>query len=216
MTKEMIDDFIENNEEIKNRIKKISLKYKINDFILFSEKARDYIKNREETDCECLYGCIYDLREKYLRIDIDSVESRLRNEYMKFLSELLEIDDDIDIVFYIIGYHYLTLCKDIAFKMTIDSSAPFPFLAQEISPLAKKRLEQYNEISYGELHCLFDHFKEKDLVFFNSIFWDLQYHHHSTKHFSLIYYLIDMHIDVNQYSFDDSFSKLLDVFVDDV
>ena len=212
MTKEIIDEFMENSEEIKNRIKVISANYTINDFILFSNKTREYFKNFKICDCSILYGCIFDLRDRYLHVDTDSVESRLMKEYMELLSELLETDNNIDIVFYIVAYHYLALCKEIAYKLMIKDNAPFHSIGQELSPLAKKRLNKYKDF-YNEFYCLVDFFDEKDLEFYNAIFGKLIYHHHSVKHFSLLNYFFNMNIKISRSDFDDSFVNLLELYI---
>ncbi len=180
--------------------------------MLFSEKASQYFKNHKNVNFSQLYGCIFDLRDRYLHVYIESVEARLMNEYMNLLSQLLEADDNTDIVFYIVAYHYLALCKEMAYEMTITDNAPFPFIGQELSPLAKERYKKY-EVFFNEGFCLIDYFNEKDLEFYNSLFWKLRYHHHSTKHFSLLEYLLNMKININRFAFNNSFVNLLELYI---
>ncbi len=213
MTKEIIDEFLCNKEDIKNRIKDISKKYTINDFALFSDKTRDYFKNDVKEELYGVYGCLYNLREKILKFDLESYEQRLLNEYMELLIQLLESDEMTDVVYYIIAYHYLSLCEDIAYTLTIDDKSPFPFMEKEISPLAKERLREYKEISHGQLRKLFNHLDEEDLIYFNRIFLELRKHHHATKHFSLINSIINIRIEVGKYDFDYSFVELLNLFI---
>lgn len=212
MIKEEIDEYLEKNEELKNKLREISLKYSINDFVLFTEKIREYFKYNRELDCKNIYGCIYNVREKYLRIGADTVEERLGEEYRNLLLELLENDRD-DKVFYIVTYHYLTLCEDVAYKLTISDNAPFPFLGQTISDLGKKRIEEYNEIVYGDFYHLINNINVDDLEYYNKIFHEFRYHYHSTKHFSLINRLIDANYKINRYDIEYSFEVLLDVFI---
>lgn len=190
----------------------ISANYNINDFVLFSKKASQYLGYHKNINSSHLYGCIFDLRDRYLRVDIESVESRLLKEYMNLLSQLLETVDNTDIVFYIVAYHYLALCKEMAYKLIIKDNAPFPFMGQELSPLAIKRFNKYKAF-FDESYYLIDYFDEKDLEFYNTLFWKLIYHHHSAKHFTLLEYLLNMNINISRFDFDNSFVNVLELYI---
>lgn len=59
----------------------------------------------------------------------------------------------------------------------------------------------------------FPFFTEKDLVYYNTIYRECGYHHHATKHFSLIKYIVGFDELVSKYEFDFEFEKILDLFV---
>ena len=175
MTKEIIDTFLDNNNAIKNSIKNISKNYTLNDFVLFSDVARDHFKRRNGADMAPVYGCICGVRDRSLRVDVDSVESRLTIEYLQLISELLEAHDEIDIVYYIVAYHYLTLCEEVAFEYTIANYAIFPFCGRDLSPLAKRRLKEYHKIQDGDFYRLMECIDEENLMYFNHIFDELRH-----------------------------------------
>ena len=153
MTKEVIDDFLSENEQLKQRIKRISQNYSISDFVKATEIIRDYMQNKESENVHGIWGCLYNIRKGYLRLDIESVESRLTNEYLGYLREILMSEEDIDKVFYIVAYHYLTLAKHLGYQLTANrnDNALFPFDWDEMSPYAEDNYKKSGYEKYSEL-----------------------------------------------------------------
>ena len=56
MTKEVIDDFLSENEQLKQRIKRISQNYSISDFVKATEIIRDYMQNKESENVHNSYN----------------------------------------------------------------------------------------------------------------------------------------------------------------
>lgn len=215
MTKEVIDDFLSENEQLKQRIKRISQNYSISDFVKATEIIRDYIQNKESENVHGIWGCLYNIRKGYLRLDIESVESRLTNEYLEYLREILMSEEDIDKVFYIVAYHYLTLAKQLGYQLTgaNNHDAPFSFMGDEMSPFAETNYKKLCKIFDDRLFGIVNYFNKEDLIYYNKVYRELGYTHHATKHFSLIEYLEGFAYVLSSYEFDFEFEKALELFI---
>lgn len=213
MNKEIIDEFLDKNVEIKEKIEKISASYNINDFVMLSKSVRDYYKYGKKCNGDHICGCIYEVRNQYLQLDVESVKARLRNEYMDFVIDLFEKADENSFALYIVAYHYLTLCEEMAFKYIISDRAPFPYIGEEVSPLAANRLKELKKLRCCEYGEMIEYTRDEDLTYYNMVFRNLRHHHHAIKHFSLMNYLIDMKLSIDRYYFDYSFINLLDIFI---
>jgi hypothetical protein len=123
------------------------------------------------------------------------------------------VKETIDKNFYIVAYHYLTLCKQLGYQLTAANDAPFCFIGEEMSPLAKENYKKYEEISGNRLYRLLPFFTEDDLVYYNTFYRECGYSYHSTKHFSLIEYIMGFDNIVSEYEFDNRFEQMLDLFV---
>ena len=212
MTREDIDRFLSENEDIASSIKSIAEKYKLSDFIKVEENCRAYFVNNEKLGANTLYGCIYEEREGYLWIGIDSAKQRLTNQYMSLIHDILR-ENGIDKVFYIVAYHYLTLCKQYGYQLTESNDAPFPFIGDKISPLGKRTYENYKKMIDDRLYGLFPYLSEKDLYYYHRVYPGCGYHHHATKHFSLIEDMLGSRYAVGSYEFDDEFERKLELFI---
>lgn len=215
MTKESIDEFLSNNETIAQNIKKISENYSISDFVKVSKIIRDCIQNNTDTKVDMITGCIYNIREGYLRLDNESVENRLTREYLDYLLEILMIKENVDKVFYIVAYHYLALAKHLGYRLTAtyNSVAPFPFHGTEMSALARRNYQNLQKTVEDRLFFVFNDFSEEDLKYYNNIYTECGYSYHATKHFSLIENLEGFVPVVSRYAFDYEFVKVLNVFI---
>ena len=215
MTKEVIDDFLSENEQLKQRIKRISQNYSISDFVKATEIIRDYMQNKESENVHGIWGCLYNIRKGYLRLDIESVESRLTNEYLGYLREILMSEEDIDKVFYIVAYHYLTLAKQLGYNLTAErnDNAPFPFDGDEMSPFAEENYKKVKKVLGYRLFRIFKRFDKDDLIFYDKVYREFGYFHHATKHFSLIEYLEGFAYVLSTYEFDFEFEKALELFI---
>lgn len=215
MRKEIIDEFFTNNEEIKQRIKRISENYTVSDFVKVTEDVRDYMQNKDASGVDGVYGCIYNVRKGYLRLNIESVESRLTNEYLDYLKDILKANEEIDKAFYIVAYHYLTLTKQLGYVLTAtnNSDAPFPFIGEEMSPLGKNNYLNLCEILNGRCFSIVNYIGEDDLKYYNSVYRECGWYYHSTKHFSLIEELEGFVKMVSRCEFDYEFEKVLNLFV---
>lgn len=166
-----------------------------------------------EPEFQRMEGCIYDLRNDYFRLDIESVERRLTIEYMEFLQDILATQEEIDKVFYIVAYHYLALCKQLGYQLTGASDAPFPFLWDEMSPRAKINYEAYRMIFENGFYKVVKRFDEHDLVFYNQCYCEFGAHHHACKHFSLLEELVGFDFVVNRYEFCYVFERALKLLI---
>ena len=184
MTKEYVDEFLDKNEKISQDIKRISENYSIADFVKVTEPVREYVQGSKNTKVECISGCICNIRKGQLRLDIDSVESRLMSEYLDYLMNILMVQEEIDKVFYIVGYHYLTMLKQLGYQLTVGKDAPFPFWGKEMSTLAKNNYKNLYEKKEGKLYSIINYFREDDLCFYNNVYRECGYSYHATKHFS--------------------------------
>lgn len=212
MRKEEIDEFLEKNKEIGQSIEKIASRYSLADFVRADKPCKDYFENKE-IEVGKITGCLYNERENYLLLEPNSVELRLRNEYMEFLVNLIKEKDENNKVFYIIAYHYLELCKQIGYWLIEANDSPFPFLGDKISPLGKSNYEEYKRLMNKEFCDVIPVIGMNDLEYYHKIFKNCGKHHHSKRYFSLIDYIIPCSYMVSRYDFDDEFERRLDLFV---
>ncbi len=212
VTKEIIDEVLTNHEDIKQSLLLIAKKYRVKDFVLMSRQAKDYFNGCLTADID-IYAYLLNQREKYLLINTDRVEERLLKEYIGFIGSLIKTCDEDNIVFYIIAYHYLMMCKEIAYILLKSKNSPFPSLAWELSPRGKEKLNKYRDTLSDIGYHGFDLFSERDLLFYNSIFYELKCHSSQTKQFSILAYYLEMITKINQYRFNDSFICIVDLFI---
>lgn len=212
MRKEEIDEFLDKNQKIAENIEKIAGKYKLSDFVKVDKPCKDYFQ-KEETDIGEIRGCLYNERESYLLLQPDSVEQRLTREYMDFICDIIDISNEHQKIFYIVAYHYLSLCKEIGYYLTEADKAPFRFLGEKISPLGQSNYEKYQKYQEGRLFNIIPWIIIDDLEYYNKIYNNFSSHYHSTKYFSLINYMIPCGYMVSSYEFDSEFEKRLDLFV---
>lgn len=215
ITKEVIDDFLADNEQIKQNIKRISDNFFLSDFVKVTEEVRDYLQNRDSSTIKCISGCLYNIRKEQFVLDIESVERRLTDEYLDYLFELLKTKENIDKVFYVVAYHYLTLAKHLGYQLTADrnDNARFPFDGDEMSPYAEDNYKKVKEILDDRLFRIFKRFSKDDLIFYNNVYCEFGYSHHATKHFSLIEHLEGFAYVLSAYEFDLEFEKVLELFI---
>lgn len=215
MTKEIIDDFLLENEQIKQRIKRISEEYSFSDFVKVSEEVRDCLQNRDSSTIKCISSCLYNIRKGHFRMDIESVERRLTDEYLELLFELLKAEEDVDKVFYVVAYHYLSLVKQLGYQLTADrnDNALFPFDGDEMSPYAENNYKKVQKIFDDRLFKIFKRFSKDDLIFYNTVYREFGYYHHATKHFSLLKYLEGFTDVLTTYQFNFEFEKVLELFI---
>lgn len=213
MVREEIDQFLKDNQEIAREIEKIATKYTMTDFVKVGRECKDYFDNEGELEGAGIYGCLYNQREDHMLLDMDDVERRLVHEYMEFLYKIIKENDDTDKVFYIVAFHYLSLCKEIGYDLTESDRAPFPFLGEKISPLGKSNFEKYKEILNGGFINILSCIGIDDLAYYNKIYRNCGYHHHATKYFSLINFEIRSSCLISRYEFDYEFKRKLDIFV---
>lgn len=212
--KQMIDDYLKGHKEITVDIKKIADNYQLNDFVKVDKLSKTYFNGEKlPDDVSGIYGCLFSERENRLLLYTDGPESRLVNEYMELIREAVSVKDRSNSVFYIIAFHYLTLCKEWGYLLTEAQYAPFTFLEKEISPRAKHIYEKYLEICDNDLSGLICYLSMDDLRYYNSIYREFGYYHHATKYFSLLNYMIGTENITNRLRLDDVLEKLLDVFI---
>ena len=96
MTKECIDDFLAKNESVAQDIRRIAENYSVADFVKTEKVIWEYFETGVEPEHLRMEGCMYDVRNGYFRLDIESVERRLTIEYMEFLHNILANQEDID------------------------------------------------------------------------------------------------------------------------
>ena len=213
MTRECVDEFLAENEKIAQAIKRIAENYSVADFVKVAEPVRAYVQDSENKKVDHISGCICNIRKGYLHLDMDSVEGRLTREYLEYLMEILTEKEEIEKVFYIVAYHYLTMLKQLGYQLTAASNAPFYLFGEEMCPLAKKNYKILYEKMEGNLFALVSHLYEDDLLYYNKVYRECGYSHHATKHFSLIENMVGFVHAVNRYEFDYEFEKALDVFI---
>lgn len=213
MTKECIDKFLMKEESIAREIKNIAENYTIEDFVKAEKTIQEYFETGIEPENVRIEGCIYDIRKGYFRLNIESVEQRLTIEYMEFLMDLLTMQEEIDKVFYIVAYHYLSLCKQVGYQLTEANNAPFPFLGDKMSPLAKTNYRSYQKIVDDRLYQVVRHFSESDLSYYNYCYRECGYHHHACKHYSLLQELVSFEFVVDRYEFRYEFERALKLLV---
>lgn len=212
--KQMIDDYLKDHKEITVDIEKIADNYQINDFVKVDKLSKAYFNGEKlPDDIKGIYGCLFSERENRLLLDADGPERRLVNEYMELIREVISAKDRSNSVFYIIAFHYLTLCKEWGYLLTEAQYAPFTFFGKEISPRAKRTYEKYLEIYNDDLRALLCRLSMNDLIYYNSIYREFGYYHHATKHFSLLNYMIGAESITNRLIFSNVLEKLLDVFI---
>lgn len=210
---EYIDEFLLKYPREKYRIKKLSEKYKMSDFILVENKLKNYFENNEKSS-DNIIGLIYQPRIHYFRLDISKTESRLTREYMEFLHNLLKNNKIKDKVFYITAYHYLSLGKSYGYKLTASPKAAFPIsFTNELYPRTKERIKTWNDDRIYVFSEFVTYFIEEDAKYFNNFYKYFSRHHHATKNFSLIDYIIDQKVSINSDNFPDIAELFIDNFV---
>ena len=212
--KEYIDNYLNSNEKIAKEIKGLSKNYCISDFVKVQDTCKEYFETEKKSDIEGVYGCIYEERKKYLRLDVESPERRLTGEYLDFLHNLLMDKEVMDKVFYIVAYHYLSLGKHMGFRLSMANDAPFPVnYEEELFPLGKKNLKKLEEVKEGRLFHLIRGLSESDILYYYNMFSEFGYHHHSTKHFSLLAYLDGFELAITKCLFSSEVRDAIDLFV---
>ena len=212
MKRENIDVFLEKNKNIVTKIETITKKYTLADFVKTDECFRDFVKETKKSETNELYRYLYSERQDCI-LEEDSVSTRLVNEYTELLYEILTSKEKIDKVFYIIAFHYLTLCKELGYKLTAQNNAPFPFLSDKMSPRAQSNYKKYEKIFEGDLYNLYNYLSKDDLNYYSKIFQEFGEHHHATKYFSLLNYIVNFDYMVGRYGFNRMFEQSLDVFI---
>ena len=163
--KQDIDDYLLLHPELKEKIEKRSKKYKLSDFVLVTESCKKHFETGKE-NIDIIAGLIYESREDYFRIDVESPEARLSREYLEFMYYILINNEVENKIFYILSYHFLCLGKDYGYKLTDGPSSPFPiFYGKGLTPLAKKRIEIWNSDDLYLFKDLVSYFNEKDVFF---------------------------------------------------
>lgn len=212
--KEYIDDFLKKNEEIAKKIKDLSKHYCISDFVKVQDTCKEYFETGKESEIKGLYGCIYQERDKYLRLDVESPERRLTEEYLEFLHYLLTDKEVTDKVFYIVAYHYLSLGKHMGFQLSEANNAPFPVKNEkELFPLGKTNMKKLEDVTEGRLFSIVGYFSDSDILYYHNMYSEFGYHHHATKNFSLLAKLDEFHLVVNKYDFGYRVRDSIDLFV---
>lgn len=210
MTKAEIESFLKRNADITKRIKRISVKYSLNDFVMVTDKIKDVWQNK--TDLSPVYGCIADVRGKNLLLLSDRSFVRLSQEYMDFIREMI-IMDCKDIVFYIVAYHYLSLCCQLGYRLTAADDAVFPYSSGQMTQYAKDSYEEYTNILLEGLHKLFRRITKYDLDYYNKIYLELERRSRRSGCYSIIGWLLDFDSIIDMYELEDKLKLLLDVFV---
>lgn len=212
--KEYIDDFLKNNEKIAKEIKDLSKHYCISDFVKVQDTCKEYFETGKESEIKGVYGCIYQERDKYLRLDVESPERRLTEEYLEFLHNLLTDKEVTDKVFYIVAYHYLSLGKHMGFQLSAANNAPFPVEnKKELFPLGKTNMKKLKDVTEGRLFSIVGYFSDSDILYYHNMYSEFGYHHHATKNFSLLAKLDEFHLIVNKYDFGYRVRDSIDLFV---
>lgn len=157
---------------------------------------------------------LYETRKDKIRINVESYERRLTNEYIGlavYLCNNVEVDKR---VFYLVAYHILSIGKHYGFRLTEMEGCPFPIYYKEnLTPLAKSRLEKFNDKNSFLYKDVASYFGEQDALFFNNILHEFSDHYHLTKHFSLILDLIDNKALINSMNFFKVCEMYLDTFI---
>ena len=212
--KESIDSFLMNNEEIAKGIKNLAKNYYVSDFVKVQKTCKEYFETGKELGKNELYGCIYNERDDEFRLNIESPERRLTNEYLEFLHEILLDDNVFDKVFYIVAFHYLSLGKHMGYRLTTANNVPFPVESKrEIFPLGKRNLKKLEEIREDSLFDVVRCLRESDILYYYNMYSEFGYHHHATKHFSLLAYLNDFDLMADRYDFEYKVGDAIDLFV---
>ena len=105
------------------------------------------------------------------------------------------------------------MCKQVGFELTETSGAMFPFMGENMSPLAKRNYKKYEKILHDEFVRFIPYFTEDDLIYYNKIYRKYGHDHHAIKHFSLLEYIIGFENSVGKYEFDYAFENVLNLFI---
>ena len=210
----IIDEFLQNEKDESVFLKKLSTRYSLRDFVMVDNNIKEILGGKEIDGCDSVNGSLFDYRAKRLCLDDDSVERRLSYQYLDFIWCLLELKEDVNIVLYILTYHYLAMIKQIAFQLIIMDRAPFSFNGDKISPLGKENYELYKEFHYGKFGDLTPYIPEECLEKYNDIFYKYRCDHHAIKHYSLLEYMLQ-HEEICGCGFElgSEFVRLLNSFV---
>lgn len=214
MTREDIDIFLKSEPEIHDKIRKIAENYSISDFIKMDKSIGHRLAIKSEYDEDTIYCCIYNVKNNMLLLDTDSVERRLASEYFDFLFEIFKTDETVNnILFYIVAYHYLCMCKQIGYDFTSSDNALFFMSGDKLLPRAVTNLNRLHDMYNEGFDEVIEFITEEDLLYFNNILRNCGWHHHSVKHFSLLLELLRYKMPINKVYFNDAVEKALDLFV---
>ena len=213
MRMEDINVFLKENEEIKQKIERIAKNYTLADFVKVTESVYGYLY--ENVSLDFVSGCICNIRKSHLRLNVESVEQRITNEYLELLMELLKAKDKVDKVFYIVAYHYLSMLKQVGYELTgyNNDRAPFSFIGNELSPHAMREIREMKKLRENVRFDITKSLSEEDLIYYNKVYRDCGYFHHATKHFSLIDEYVGFSYIIGEFYFDQEFEKALKLFI---
>lgn len=212
--KESIDSFLIAHKDVAEEIKILAKNYSVSDFIQVTTTCKDYFKGGKRPENRTISGCIYDIRGDNFRLDIESAESRMTCEYLDFVVDAFRDNEIENKVFYIVAYHYLALGKHLGYNLTGRNGAPFTvFEDGAVSPRGKRHLEELQKICEGELYSLVKYLSEADILYYNTFYSSYGYHHHATKHFSLLADLDVFNLMVRKHEFKCQVRYAIDLFV---
>ena len=200
-----INEFLLNEKGVKERINKIAKWYKLSDFIMFTPEVNQYYKDNTLSDESQIKICFFNIREDFLLSNLDRVEQRLVEQYLSYLNEIMTSPEEIDKTFYLVAFHYLCVCQQYGFELTVDRDSLFPFTGKELSPLGKTKLREYDSIM--------PFISEEDLVFYNRTYYNYIFNSHATKYLSLLKYMIGGAWYPSSLEFDNDFLNMLDLFI---
>ncbi|SFU88605.1 hypothetical protein SAMN05216540_11716 [Butyrivibrio sp. M55] len=187
--KEMINEFLANEKEECDFLKRAAKKYNLNEFVMVDKNIKSILSGKMIDGCEDINGCMFDYREKDLRLNVDSVELRLANQYLGFIKQLLE-EKEKDIVLYILAFHYLAMIKQFAYQLVVSNKAPFWGCDSDFNTSGKSNYKLYQELCIGKFGGMIPFLSEACIAKYNNIFYKYGFDSHSTKHFSLIEYML--------------------------
>jgi len=199
MVKEDIDIILNEYPMIKTQIERLAQNYTLEDFILDNN-------NKIAMNNSDFQYSIYNIRERYTYDNSDMVRFRLGRLYVDFLHNEVLFENNIDKIFYIVAYHYLTLCQHFGYTLTLSDNVIF---ASQKNYLQYLQIKEY--LSYP-LSNLIPTINKEDCEFYEKCF-RIDKHHYATKYFSLLDELIGAPKIIDKWRFDYEFQKLLNLFV---
>lgn len=213
MRKEEIVAFLEENQEIAKSIEKMANRYSLTDFVKLDQECKDYFENEENEKIGKITGCLYNEREDRLLLESNLITPRLKEEYLKFLCNLIGEKNEDNKLLYIVAYHYLTMYKQIGYELVEANNSPSRFLGNKISRLGKINLDDYQKLFNESCSNIIPCIGINDLEYYHEIYTQLDWYDSSTKYFSLINSLLKFGCMVSKHDFDKEFKRRLDLFV---
>lgn len=213
MYKELIEEYLSNEELDREYIERLASKYSLNEFVQTDQYVKAYLNGTAGSFDKRIAGCLLMCREGHFYFSADHAEQRLIIEYLDFMMEILAVREKVNCVQYIITFLYLTYIQQIGYMLTETDMAPFQLWNDKFTLYGEKNYEQYKEMRYSSLHEMITYISEEDIIADNRLLYQYRWQHHAVKHFSLLEKILQREHIYGSFEQKLEFEGMLDLFL---